>query len=671
MEKIKFPRDIRVYIPLLVLFFVLFYLLPRAGKFNYEFQKGQPWMYDDLYATFEVPVLKSAAQEKEDREQVTRDQPPFYYKDSNVPRIADEMADKLPPTFALVTKASLKKIYAKGFCDQLNTKAQTICCYEISKLLDTLPVVDVYTTERARRLLESNTQLLFESDTDSAAVENIKTILERCLLPNLIYDETRTRSELNKALDNIAHTSGVIHSGERIIARGEVVTARKEQLLRSYRLEFDKNYGYDGKLAFLWMSNAFIALLLVALLFFSILFTNAKIFADFHRYIYLLMIFLLTQLCIFLVGNPNFLHLYMVPFSLMTLFLLSFFRKKVVLPVYLVSLFPMLILPMGVRLFFVWASAGVLNIFTFTYFSKGWKQFVNAFFTFLLMASVLLAFQFSASGVNPLPLKEWGRLLMGSFLAVAGYPLIYLFEKLFSLVSTHRLDDLSDTNSPLLQLLSRTAPGTYQHSLQVMNMSEAVARAVGADVSLIRAGALYHDVGKIQNPQCFVENQLGSDDFHKGLSYEESARMIIRHIADGEVIAEKYGLPAVVKRFIRSHHGTSCTGYFYGKFVEEGGDPERKEEFCYPGPKPVSAEETVVMICDSIEAASRTLKVYSDESIAELVDRIVDGKMREGQFSETELSLSQLEMAKKEICNYLHQIHHARIVYPNINNINK
>ena len=668
MEKIKFPRDIRVYIPLLVLFFVLCYLLPRAGKFNYDFQKGQPWMYDDLYATFDVPIVKSVAQEEEDRAQVAREQPPFYHRDNNAPRIADDMADKLPPTFAPVAKAALKKIYSKGLCNQLNTEAQTICCYEISTLVDTLPVVDVYTPERARRLLKSSTQLLFEPDTDSAAVESG---LERCLIPNLILDQTRTRSELNKALDNVAHFSGVINNGERIIARGEVVTAQKEQILRSYRLEFDQNYGYDGKRVFLWLSNGFIALLLVALLFFSILFTNAKIFADFHRYIYLLMIFLLTQLCIFLVGNPNFLRLYMVPFSLMALFLLSFFRKKVVLPVYLVSLFPMLILPMGVRLFFIWASAGVLNIFTFTYFSKGWRQFVNALFTFVLMALVLLAFQFSASGVNPLPLAEWGRLLLGSFLAVAGYPFIYLFEKLFSLVSTHRLDDLSDTNSPLLQLLSRTAPGTYQHSLQVMNMSEAVARVIGADVALIRAGALYHDVGKIQNPQCFVENQLGSDDFHKGLSYEESARMIIRHIADGEAIAEKYGLPAVVKRFIRSHHGTSCTGYFYGKFVEEGGDPERKEEFCYPGPKPASAEEAVVMICDSIEAASRTLKVYSDESIAELVDRIVDGKMREGQFSETELSLSQLEMAKEEICNYLHQIHHARIVYPNINNINK
>ena len=668
MDKINLPRSFRVYIPLVVLFFVLFSLLPRAGKFNYEFKKGQPWMYDDLYAHFDVPIIKSAAQEEEDRAQVIREQPPYYHRDNNASRIALEQAKKLPPNFARVAQTTLNKIYAKGFCDQLNPEAQTLCCYEISTLVDTLSAVDVFTPSTARRALMGSTKLLFEPETDSAAVE---MGLEKCLIPNLIYDETRTQAELSKALDNIAHFSGVVNNGERIIAKGEMVTAQTEQVLKSYQMEFDQNYGYDGNRAFLWVSNALIALLLVALLFFSILFTNAKIFADFHRYLYLLTIFLMTQLIIFLVGNPNFLRLYMMPFSLMALFMLSFFRKKVVLPVYLVSLFPMLILPMGVRLFFVWSAAGVLNIFTFTYLSKGWRQFVNAFFTFILMAVVYLAFQFAASGEMNLPIEELVLLLLGSFLAVAGYPFIYLFEKLFSLVSTHRLDDLSDTNSPLLPLLSRSAPGTYQHSLQVMNMSEAVARAIGANVALIRAGALYHDVGKIQNPQCFVENQLGSDDFHKGLSYEESARMIIRHVADGEMMAEKYGLPEVVKRFIRSHHGTSCTGYFYGKYLEEGGIADHKDAFCYPGPQPQSAEETVVMICDSIEAASRTLKDYSDESIAELVDRIIDGKMREGQFSETELSLSQLKTTKDEICNYLRQMHHGRIVYPNMNNINK
>lgn len=668
MDKINLPRSFRVYFPLLILFFVLFFLLPRAGKFNYEFKKGQPWMYDDFYARFDVPIIKTAAQEEEDRAQVTREQPPFYHKDGNVPRMAIEQAQKLPANFARVAQTTLRKIYAKGFCDQLKGDSQTLCCYEVSTLVDTLSVVDVYTPAMARKALSGSTRLLFEPDMDTAAIEKG---LERCLIPNLIYDETRTHAELSKALDNIAHFSGVVNSGERIIAKGEMVTAQTEQVLKSYQMEFDQNYGYDGNRVFLLVSNALIALLLVALLFFSILFTNVKIFSDAHRYLYLLTIFLITQLIIFLVGNPNFLRLYMMPFSLMALFLLSFFRKKVVLPVYLVSLLPMLILPMGVRLFFIWAAAGVLNIFTFTYFSKGWRQFVNAFFTFLLMAVVYLAFQFAASGELRVPTEQLVLLLLGSFLAVAGYPLIYLFEKLFSLVSTHRLDDLSDTNSPLLQLLSRSAPGTYQHSLQVMNMSESVARAIGANVALIRAGALYHDVGKIQNPQCFVENQLGSDDFHKGLSYEESARMIIRHVADGEVMAEKYGLPEVVKRFIRSHHGTSCTGYFYGKYLEEGGNPDGKDTFCYPGPLPLSVEETVVMICDSIEAASRTLKVYSDESISELVDRIIDGKMREGQFSETELSLSQLKTAQDEICNYLRQMHHARIVYPNMNNINK
>lgn len=666
MDKINFPREIRVYIPLVILFFVLLFLLPRAGKFNYEFKKGQPWMYEDFYARFDAPINKSAVQEEEDKAQVRRRQPPFYYKDASAEVRAFSQAEKLPPVIAREAKAFLKKFYAKGLCDRLDENVQLICCYEVSAWVDTLQAVDVYTLNLAEKELMNGAKSLFEPDMDTIGVESG---LQKCLIPNLLYDESRTRSELSKALDDVAHSSGSIYAGDRIIAKGEIVTAKKERMLKSYQMEFDQNHGYDGNPVFLWLGNGFISLLVVFLLFFSILFSNAKVFLTLNRYYYLVLIVIITQLMIFFVGNSKPIYLYVTPFSLMVLFLLAFFRKRVVLPVYIVSLLPMLLLPMGVRLFFIWTAAGVLNIFTFTYWSKGWRQFVNAFFTFLLVAAVFLAFEFTASGEWGKPSQELLLLFIGSFLPVAGYPFIFLFEKVFSLVSNYRLDDLSDTNSPLLQLLFRDAPGTYQHSVGVMNMSEAVARAVGANVSLTRAGALYHDVGKIQNPKCFVEN--GSEDFHKERTYEESAQMIISHVKDGLKLADKYGLPEVVKTFIRSHHGTSCTGYFYGKFIEEGGNPDRKSEFCYPGPIPRTAEETIVMICDSVEAASRTLANKSDKDFSELVDRIVDGKMKEGQFADTELTLHQLKMAKEEICNYLCQVHHPRITYPNTNNINK
>lgn len=663
MDKIKFPRQIRVYIPLVFLFLILLFILPRAGKFNYEFKKGQPWMYDDLYARFDIPIIKGTADEEAEREQIARQQTPFYHRDNAVRSQAFGLADKLPPAFSKVARTTLKGVYDRGLCDRLPADAEIVCCYEIATLVDTLPAVDLYTLEAARALLRARTRLLFEPGMDSLAVERT---LDRCLIPNLTYDEARTRAELAKSLDNVAHFSGIVYTGDRIISKGEIVTAQTELILLSYRMEFDQNYGYEGNRVFLWLGNGLIAFLFVGLLFFSILFTNARIFEDNHRYLYLLTIFLITQLIIFLIGNPNPLGLYATPFSLMALFLLSFFRKKVVLPVYLVSLIPMLMLPMGVRLFFVWGAAGVLNIYTFSYLSKGWRQFVNALCTFLLTSVVYFAFQFAAVGVMDIPVTPLVRLLLASFLAVAAYPLIYLFEKIFSLVSANRLEDLSDTNAPLLQQLARSAAGTYQHSLQVMTMSEMVARAIGADVALIRAGALYHDVGKLQNPQCFVENQLGSDDYHKALTPEESARQIIRHVADGEVYADKFGLPEVLKRFIRTHHGTSCAAYFYARFLEGGGDPQHKSGFCYPGPKPKSVEETVVMICDSVEAASRTLKTYSDASISDLVDGIVEGKFAEDQFSESELSLAGLKTVKEEICNYLHQVHHARIVYPKI-----
>lgn len=663
MEKIHFPRDIRVYIPLALLFLILLSILPKAGNFSYDYKKGMPWMYDDLVARFDFPVLKSSSQMEEDERLVRQSQPPFYRRDEAARRQAQSQASALPQPLSSQVSSVLQTVYSHGLCDVLSANAEAVCIYGSAGRIDTLPSAYVYTLQQARNDLQGALRQTYGEAADSL-FEAVSP--DRIFEPDLLYDEVRTQQELKKSLDNLATTSGIVYAGEVIIRRGEPVTAQTQNKLDSYRLEFDEHYGYDGNRVFLWIGNAVLAFLIVALLFFVILYTNAGIFSQFNRYYYLLLIFLLSQLLIFLIGNSHPLWLYATPLYLIAIFLMSFFRKRVVLPVYIVSLFSLLFLREGVQLFLVWVSAGIFNIFSFSSLSKGWRQFLNAILTFILTGVLYMAFCLVSDGNFEYNYVNLARLFVASFICVAVYPLVYLFEKLFSLVSVNRLEDLSDTNSPLLRLLARQAAGTYQHSLQVMNMAESAARAVGADVALTRAGALYHDVGKIQNPQCFVENQQGDNSYHEHLSYEESARDIIRHVADGDAIADKYGLPEVVRGFIRSHHGTSCTAYFYGKFVEAGGDRSRRPEFCYPGPNPHSIEETIVMICDSVEAASRTLRSYTDDSIRNLVDSIVGGKLAEGQFVESELSLSQLQTVKEEICDYLRQIHHARITYPKI-----
>lgn len=253
---------------------------------------------------------------------------------------------------------------------------------------------------------------------------------------------------------------------------------------------------------------------------------------------------------------------------------------------------------------------------------------------------------------------------LGAGLAIAGYPLVYLFERMFSLVSSGRLVELSDTSNELLRLLADKAPGTFHHSLQVMNLADAAARAVDADIPLVRAAALYHDIGKITNPQCFTENEAPGVKVHDGLTPRESAQLIIRHVSDGLELAHKHNLPHVLKEFISSHHGTTYASYFLTKYLNDGGNPEDIADFQYNGHRPVTKEQVILMLSDAVEAASRSLKDYSNDSIAKLVDRIIDGKASDGQLDEADITLKELNTIRSVMKSFVQQVYHSRIEYP-------
>jgi putative nucleotidyltransferase with HDIG domain len=357
-----------------------------------------------------------------------------------------------------------------------------------------------------------------------------------------------------------------------------------------------------------------------------------------------------------------------MPFTLISLYLLAFFTKRVVFSVYFISLLPMLMFsPAGVELFVMYLVAGSIAMLVFGYFNRGWLQFVTAFIVFVVMTVVWGAFRLT-DGIGGL--ADYHTVLdmgLGALLSVACYPFIFLFEKIFKLVSNTKLAELSDTNNKLLRELADKAPGTFQHSLQVMNLADAAARSIDANVLLVRAGALYHDIGKIANPHCFTENETSGVRYHEGLTPKESAHDIIKHVSDGLAMADKHGLPGVIKDFIASHHGTTSTAYFLTMYLNGGGDPEDTADFYYDGRKPVSKEQVVLMICDAVEAASRSLKDYSPESISALVDRIVNGKAAENQFDDADISLCEVSTLKETIKAYLQQMYHSRISYPKRN----
>lgn len=674
----NFPKIPRRFLPLILLAIILLVIMPRTAKFGYDYRKGSPWPYETLIAQFDFPILKTEDQILEERENAGSVIIPYFrYSDETLGETVKGVEALDFGKYASV-KADviglLGEIYGKGIISDAKIKvdrgsadlSKDIIYIQKGKRAEKVPVSEVYKISSAENRLLSALSGKYPS-------VNIDSLLSKggvyaLLAPNLVYDRTTTELVHAGSSDYISPTIGYVAKDRKIVSEGEIVTAEIAQMLDSYKAEYNKTYGYGKPRVLLWLGNFLLAVILVVIIYFSIYYTNPQIFTDRNRYYYLLLVFLLASMSAFLADKLPPTLVYLVPFYIFALFLQAFFSTRVVLPVYVFSLFPLLIFSgSGVELFVMHLTAGVVGVYMVRYFGKSWRQFILAFTVFAVLLVTHLAFRLTDTVNNSNFFRTAMYLALGSFIAVGLYQLIFLFEKIFNLVSSNRLSELADTNNRLLRELSQKAPGTFQHCLQVMSMADAAARSIGADVALVRAGALYHDIGKMANPLCFIENENlvpGGAHFHESLTPEESAKQIIRHVSDGLDIATKNGLPDVIKDFIRTHHGTSRTGYFYGRYVQEGGDPANDAAFRYPGPDPVTKEQTVLMLCDSLEAASRTLKESTPEAYSEFVERIVDGKMKEGQFSDADISVREIGIIKEVMKDYLRQIYHERIEYP-------
>lgn len=675
MEKISFPRKFKVYLPLILIFMLLVAIMPRSSRFNYDYRKGSPWQYETLIAQFDFPVLKTEEQYQKEVEQAWLRVVPYYVLDNKVAvNSQNELSAMDFGEYAFLKPAvsdAVTAIYSKGVLPALTDQGADGARQSVDGMIYVqkdrravkVPVSEVYSLEKATYILKD---AVAAACPDSTNVDSlyVATGLNDLLAPDLVFDQQTTDLVHGENYDNISRTQGVVRSGLVIVSEGEIVTAEIEQLLDSYKAEYDANVGYVGPKALQWLGSILIAFSLVLLLFLAIYYCNSKIFEQYNKYLYLLMVFTLAAIATSLVVkyNPNL--FYMMPFMLIVFYQLAFFSRRMVFSVFFISLLPMLIFaPDGMELFVIYLVAGTVGLLTFEYFNKGWLQFVTALIVFVVMVFVWMGFRFREG----LSLADYRTVLdmgLGALLSVAGYPLIYLFEKIFKLVSTSKLVDLSDTSQPLLRMLADKAPGTFQHCLQVMNLADAAARSIDANVPLIRAAALYHDIGKISNPQCFTENETPGVKYHAGLTPKESAQDIIRHVADGVTLAEKHSLPEELVQFIKTHHGTTPAAYFLTQYLNDGGDPKDVDDFYYDGVKPTTKEHVILMICDAVEAASRSLKDYSADNISALVERIVDGKTADGQLTDADISLREIVTVKQTIKTYLQQMYHSRVVYP-------
>ena len=680
--KVKHPGAypfIKSKIPFAVLLLILAVILPKTPKFGYDYKKGSEWKYETLYAQFDFPLLKTDEQIISERTRNSSAAIPYYrYDEETVTRNLKAIESlQMGQYQSLRSPAAsiIREMYSQGIVSDEGVKidrsadasSSEILYIQKDKRASKFPVSEVYRQSEARSHLLSEMSKTYKSYNLDSIFRAVR--MYDFIVPNLVFDKQTTELVHSESSQGISLTQGFVGAGQLIVSEGEIVTAEIAQMLDSYKAEYAANLGYAGPRGLMILGNILLALALVVILYLTIYFTNRTALRHPNKLYYILTVFLIATVAALVLAKRGPVFLYMVPFTLPALWLQAFFKNKLIAPTYIVTLLPLLLFTdSGVVLFTMFLVGGLVAIYSFKFFNRGWKQFLTAAISFAALALTYLAFRL-IEAVGGSLVQVLSFLFIGSVLSVLGYPMIYLFEKIFGLVSNSRLMELGDTGNPMLSELETKAPGTFQHSLQVMTMADVVARSIGADALLVRAGALYHDIGKISNPQCFVENESlslpeGAPGYHSGLTPKQSAHDIIAHVSEGLEKADRLRLPPVVKDFILTHHGTTCAKYFYNKYLNEGGDPEDTADFFYPGKKPQTKEQIIVMLCDTLEAASRTLKSSSPETLSSFVDEMVAAKMEAGQFDEADISLKEVSLVKEAIKSYLTQLYHERVVYP-------
>lgn len=676
MRKFRLPAHSTIWVPFVVVFLVFLLIMPRTAKFSYEYKKGQIWKYETLIADFDFPIYKTEEQIQEERSNSSAGNVPYFRYSEDVVNKNLKTAESLPlGKYKTAVVNALRSVYATGIMsdegiklDRHSNLSSEVIYVQKNKRATRYPVSEVYKQADAKaKLLADVSKSYPKADIDS--LFKYSGVYE-LIVPNLVFDKQTTDLVNAESAVDVSPTQGFVNAGQLIVSNGEIVTAEIAQILDSYKYEYQQNMGYRRPTVFFWAGNILVALSLLTILLLVIFFTTPRILSSSKELMYVLFVFLISSIAAFTIGRQDTQYLFLVPFPLAGLYLQAFYKSKLIVPVYIVSILPLLIFThAGPVLFVMFLVAGLSFIFAFRFFNRSWKQFIAAAISFVSVMVVYTGFTLIDAINTDVP-RTIMYLFMSCVLCVLGYPLIFLFERVFNLVSNNRLEELTDTGSMLMRRLEEKAPGTFQHSLQVMSMAEYVARAVNANVTLVRAGALHHDIGKMRNPLCFIENesliQKGEDyePYHSKLTPEQSATAIISHMQDGVDLAEKYNLPDVIVDFIKSHHGTSRTAYFYNRYVNEGGDPSNDAAFTYPGVKPSTKEQIILMLCDTIEAASRTLKENTTEEYSRFVESMVEMKMNEGQFENADISIKELNVVKAELKSYLAQMHHGRVSYP-------
>ena len=659
----------------LVLSCCILYLFPKAGKFQYEFQKGFPWKHTTLFAPFDFSILKTDAEIARERENLMQQVAPYYRLQAlDSIKITTQLNKEFPNFFKEIpiTKVDFLKQKAQEIINDFYSKG--VLPPNLSVNSESVFNLVIGNAEE-QRLPNSFIQLEnLELHVDKILPESLQPfsrnyylLLFAVLQPNVVEDRTLRQKVITEQLRNISPTKGIVKKGRLIVAQNEMVEGERFQILESLKAEYQSSSLSQQKEWIIIIGYAVLIVLVLFMLTRFVYLYRPAIFENNKQltFIYFNILLIIALTAAVLNFDPYL--VYGVPMCILPLTLKAFFDARLGLFTHVVTVLMLgFVVPNSFEFIFLQILAGIVTIQSSTQLYQRANLFLSVGQIVLVYVGVYLAFVLiHEGGLEQLAWQTIGLFLLNGLLTLFVQPLIYLFERLFGLTSDISLLELSDTNAKLLKSLSDQAPGTFHHSLQVANLAEAAAAAIGANTLLVRVGALYHDIGKMNQPTYFSENQKSNTSPHHELTPRQSAALIINHVRAGIALAKKYNLPERIIDFIRTHHGTSLVYYFYKREKElTGVEPENIFEFKYPGPKPFSKETAILMMADAVEAASKSLKEPNLSKIESFVKQIIQKQLDDGQFSHSNVTLSEIEQIKKVLIRKLSNIYHLRIEYP-------
>lgn len=679
-RKLKWRNFLSRTLLVLITVLLIVWALPRNESKQFRYDIGKPWMYGSFIAKFDFPIYKTDETIKEQEDSLLETYQPYYNYDPAVEKkqVSKFLADYqngisgLPHNYVRLIADRLHRLYQAGIMDTPEYNEAYRDSTSQVRLVSgnsaqSISLGCVYSTLSAYEQLFIDEQIAMQ-----------RPILQRCNLnnyiePNLIYDKGRSETERNDLLSSIPPASGMVMSGQKVIDRGDIVDEYTYRVLSSFEREIKRRSATQTQITNTIIGQVIFVTLMVFLFTMYLGLFRRDYFNKPRSIAMLYTLITLFPVVVSLMMRHNFLSVYMLPFAMVPIFVRVFMDSRTAFVCHVTMI---LICTTAVRyqyeFIIIQLVAGLIAIYSLRELTRRAQVFKTAILVGIGSTFVYLALQLMQDNdFSSMDHDMYYHFVVNAVLLLIAYPMMYIIEKMFGFVSSVTLFELSNTNRGLLRDLSEIAPGTFQHSITVGNLAAEIANKIGANALLVRTGALYHDIGKMKNPVFFTENQAGVNP-HDTLTYQESARIIISHVTEGVKLAERENLPTIIRDFIVTHHGTGITKFFYIKYKNE--HPEEEVDpapFTYPGPNPFTREQAILMIADGVEAASRSLPEYTEESISTLVNRMIDQDVTDGYFKECPITFRDLAIAKLVLIERLKAIYHTRISYPEMKKQNE